>query len=90
MERTDLKYQGTNFKKGDIIVFNEEIIGNVLSFHFAEDMQSWAVKMDESANSCYMGYVRFASEKEKKTFLAFTKPESEGFKAVSVRYTAFF
>lgn len=90
MERTDLKYQGTNFKKGDIIVFNEQLIGQALSFHFAKDMQSWAVKMDNYDNSCHMGLVRFANEKEKNTFLAFTKIEEDHFKPVSVRYTAFF
>lgn len=87
MERTNLKYQGTNFKRGDIIVFNEQIIGHALSFHFAEDMKSWAVKMDSEANSCHMGLVRFANKKEKLAFLCFT---NDDFKPVSVRYTAFF
>lgn len=90
MERDQLKYKGKEFKRGDIIVFNEQIIGHALSFHFAEDMSSWAVKMDEEANSCHMGRIRLANEKEKKAFLAFARFENDEFKSVSVRYTAYF
>jgi hypothetical protein len=87
MERDQLKFQGQEFKQGDIIVFNEQTIGHAVSFHFAEDMHSWAVKMDEKDNSCHMGLVRFANKKEKLTFLCFTNSD---FQPVSVRYTAFF
>jgi len=90
MERDQLKFQGTQFNRGDIIVFNDQIIGHALSFHFAKDMNSWAVKMDNEANSCHMERVRFATTLEKTTFLAFTKIENGVFKTVSVRYTAYF
>ena len=86
MERDILKFQGTDFKQGDVLVFNEQIIGHAVSFHFAEDMSQWAVKMDSEASSCNMERIRFANEKEKKTFLCFT----QDFKTISVRYTAFF
>lgn len=90
MERDQLKFQGKEFKQGDMLVFNEQIIGHAVSFHFAEDMKQWAVKMNQEAISCNMERIRFANDKERKTFLAFTKIEDEEFKTVSVRYTAFF
>jgi hypothetical protein len=90
MERDKLRFQGKDFKQGDMLVFNEQIIGHAVSFNFAEDMKQWAVKLDEDANSCNMERIRFADDKEKKTFLAFTKIENDDFKTVSVRYTAFF
>jgi hypothetical protein len=46
--------------------------------------------MNQEAISCNMERIRFANDKERKTFLAFTKIEDEEFKTVSVRYTAFF
>jgi len=90
MERSVLKFQSQNFNRGDILVFNEQIIGHALSFHFAEDMKQWAVKLDEDANSCNMERIRPANEKEKKAFLTFTKFKKDEFNTVSVRYTAFF
>ncbi len=81
--RNKLTFQGTDFKRGDMLVFNEKNIGHALEFEFADDMQAWAVKLDEEYISCHMGYIRKATKIEHSAFLRF----SRDFKTVQCRMT---
>lgn len=86
MERDILTFLGNDFNKGDLLVFNNKVIGNAIGFHYDDEFKLWCVSLYNEYISCPMVNIRYANELEKITYLRFTKD----FNTVSVRYTSFF